>query len=75
MIRFAREYGTSILQQPVAKLPEQTLFAGIPRIYHRLLIFFVHINRFSSDVVAYWLFYIIAVNKLNAPSASNFDAA
>jgi predicted nuclease of restriction endonuclease-like (RecB) superfamily len=29
MIRFAREYGTSILQQPVAKLPEQALRAGI----------------------------------------------
>ena len=36
---------------------------------------FVRTNRFSSDVVAYWLFYIIDVNTLNAPSASNFDAA
>ena len=38
MIRFAREYGTSILQQAVAKLPEETLLAGIPWGHHCLLI-------------------------------------
>ena len=38
MIRFAREYGTSILQQAVAKLPEQALLAGIPWGHHCLLI-------------------------------------
>jgi hypothetical protein len=39
MIRFAREYGTSILQQAVAKLPEHALLAGIPWGHHCLLIF------------------------------------
>jgi hypothetical protein len=29
MIRLAKEYGTSILPQPVAKLPEHALRAGI----------------------------------------------
>ena len=29
MIRFAKEYGTLILQQPVAKLPQQALHAGV----------------------------------------------
>jgi predicted nuclease of restriction endonuclease-like (RecB) superfamily len=38
MIRFAREYGTSILQQAVAKLQEQVLLAGIPWGHHCLLI-------------------------------------
>ena len=38
MIRFAREYGTSILQQAVAKLPDQALLTGIPCCHHCLLI-------------------------------------
>ena len=38
MIRFAKEYGTSILQQAVAKLPDQALLAGIPWGHHILLI-------------------------------------
>ena len=38
MIRFAREYGTSILQQAVAKLPDKTMLAGIPWGHHCLLI-------------------------------------
>jgi hypothetical protein len=38
MIRFAREYGTSILQQLVAKLPEQTLLSAIHWGHHCLLI-------------------------------------
>lgn len=39
MIRFAREYGTSILQQAVAKLPERALLEGIPWGHHCMLIF------------------------------------
>jgi len=38
MIRFAKEYETSILQQAVAKLPDQTLLNGIPWGHHILLI-------------------------------------
>jgi len=38
MIRYAKEYGTSILQQAMAKLPEQALLAGILLGHLRLFI-------------------------------------
>jgi predicted nuclease of restriction endonuclease-like (RecB) superfamily len=38
MIRFAKEYRVSILQQPVAKLPDLDLFLQIPWGHHILLI-------------------------------------
>ena len=38
MVRFAREYDPAILQQAVAKLPDQTILLGIPWGHHILLI-------------------------------------
>ncbi len=36
--RFTKEYGTSILPQAMAKSPDNTMLAGIPWLYHCLLI-------------------------------------
>ncbi|MFZ4525801.1 MAG: DUF1016 N-terminal domain-containing protein [Chlorobium sp.] len=60
MIRFAREYGTSILQQPVAKLPEQALLAGIPWGHHCLLI-----EKIKDVPVRFWYMEQTATNGWN----------
>ena len=60
MIRFAREYGTSILQQAVAKLPEQALLACIPWGHHILLI-----EKIKDLPVRFWYMEQTATNGWN----------
>jgi predicted nuclease of restriction endonuclease-like (RecB) superfamily len=57
MIRFAREYGTSILQQTVAKLPEQALLAVIPWGHHCILI-----DKIKDVAVRLWYMEQTATN-------------
>ena len=60
MIRFAREYGTSILQQAVAKLPDKTMLADIPWGHHCLLI-----EKIKDVPVRFWYMEQTATNGWN----------
>jgi hypothetical protein len=57
MIRFAREYGTSILPQSVAKLPEHAFLVGIPPGHYCLLI-----DKIKDIAVRLWYMEQTATN-------------